>query len=98
MTKPITQERIDELAAMLRAGAASDEAEREIREAAQMVPQLVDSMTKTPAPWQYALLKSAIALHEQIVSLAGESSVIDEDLEKGEPLAALRAAIARATE
>ena len=82
MTKPITQERIDELAAMLRDGTASDEAEREIWEAARMVPRLIEA---------------AIDLNEQIVSLAGESSVIDEDLEKGEPLAALRAAIVTAT-
>ncbi len=38
---PITQDRIDELAQMLRTGTASDEAEREIWEAAQMVPRLV---------------------------------------------------------
>jgi len=42
--KPITHERINELAAMLQAGSASDEAEREIWEAAQMVPQLVDML------------------------------------------------------
>lgn len=44
-----------------------------------------------------ALLKAAMALHEQIVFLAGGSSVIDEDLEVGEPLAALRGAIFQAT-
>ncbi len=44
-----------------------------------------------------ALRKAAMALDDQIVSLAGESSVIDEDLEAGEPLAALRGAIFQAT-
>lgn len=38
---PITQKRIDELAAMLSDGTASEEAEREIWNAARIVPQLV---------------------------------------------------------
>ena len=44
-----------------------------------------------------ALLDAAMALHDQIVSLAGVSSIIDEDLEMGEPLDALRGAIFQAT-
>lgn len=40
-----------------------------------------------------SLLDAAEAIVRQIESLAGESSVIDEDLEQGEPLADLRAAI-----
>jgi hypothetical protein len=43
-----------------------------------------------------ALLDAAEDIVQQIESLAGESSVIDEDLEEGEPLAKLRAAIAAA--
>lgn len=42
------------------------------------------------------LLDAASDLVCQIESLAGESSVIDEDLEEGEALARLRAEIARA--
>ena len=45
---------------------------------------------QTSAP---SLLNAAEAVVRQIESLAGESSVIDEDLEQGEPLADLRAAI-----
>jgi hypothetical protein len=41
---PITHERIEEISAMLRDGEASDEAEREIWKAAQMVPELVDML------------------------------------------------------
>jgi len=58
---------------------------------------MTKATTRTAAPWQNALLEAAIALNDQIEALAGESSVIDEDLEKGAPLAALRAAIAKAT-
>ncbi len=41
---PITQERIDELQEQLRQGTLSDEAEREIWQAAKMVPALVDML------------------------------------------------------
>ena len=44
------------------------------------------------------LLQAAIALDEMILSLAGESSVIDEDLENSQALADLRRAIAKLTD
>jgi len=53
-------------------------------------------MTQITADTFAALLDSAEELLRQIDSLIGESSVIDEDLQQGEPLAHLRAAIREA--
>lgn len=41
---PISQDRIDQIAAMMEAGTADDIVEREIWQAANMVPELVDTL------------------------------------------------------
>lgn len=61
------------------------------------IEDIIDELQPDEEPQPNLLLQAALDLNEQIETLAGESSVIDEDLENGQPLAALRAAIAKAT-